>query len=314
MLALCFSLLVAPPSGYDAAKAALDEGLEVARGGTAEQVVATLPEVLAKFADFPAELAGDSEALALRDLATVTLAFAHITLGDQPAAIQAADESIRTVRQREVPLIRFGSKFVAFYEGRRTELAALGTARIEVDCSDCLVFINEAPAGKLSEPLYLGEYRVAVVEGGQLRSLRVTLERAGEQVKVPPLEAPPPVLVDESGNPSERDNHHQRPAEPRQHDRKLPRWAAITGASIGAAVLVVGGIILSFDGKCPGGLDPVAERPECPNVFNAKPAGYSLIAGGAALFSAFGAVLVVDEVRGRGARPRQVMLQYTLRF
>jgi hypothetical protein len=323
MLALVLALLVAPPSApsssYEVARGNLDQSLDVARNGTSEEAIEALTAALDELQQFPVELATDDDALAQRDLALFALAFVHFTLDDEQGAAQAMDAAIRTVRTRKVPLHYFGPDFGSLHADRLAALTAGGTANIVVECSDCVVFIDEAPSPTASEPLLLGSYRVHVVAGDEATSVPVTLAAAGTTETVALLRSaePPAPQIDSPDQASTEGS--LAPSSPTRTGadaggRTLPRWAEITGIAVGAAALIAGGVILSFNGRCPGGLDPVADRAECSKVYNAQPAGYTLIAAGAATVVSFGALITVDEVRTRRSRGPQVMLHYTLRF
>ena len=67
-------------------------------------------------------------------------------------------------------------------------------------------------------------------------------------------------------------------------------WKYVTGgAAVGA--LIVGGVLLSYDGKCPGG------GTGCGNVYETKSPAFISIGAGAAL----GAVTVYLFLRGSGS-------------
>lgn len=319
MMPFVLAVLLAPPSSsnYGLARDGLEQGLEIARNSTPERAIEMLSVALDGMQQFPSELAEDADTLAQRDFALYALAFAYFASDDDDAAALAMDEAIRTTRGREVPLALFGPAFAQLHARRREALAALGTARIIVQCSDCTVVLDEAPATRTSEPLILGEYRVTVIEGDEVRSVAVVLTLADEDHTITMLghAAPPPVVPRSSQPEHAGERIDTNPAEPaRTRDRRLPRWAGITGTAIGIAVLVAGGIILSFDGRCPNRADPVLHPSDCPKVYDAKPAGYSLLAAGAATTVTFGVLLTVGEVRQRRAGGSRVMLHHTLRF
>ncbi|PRQ06071.1 hypothetical protein [Enhygromyxa salina] len=311
---LLLSLGLSPPT-YEGACVALSDGLATVQSGEPEDAVRQLSSALEAVTHFPAELAADEDMLAQRDTALLALAFTYAALEDEAHAIETIDEAIRTAGGRELSVQMFGPDIAQLYAQRVDALSTLGTSTIVVDCSDCQVLINETHSSPTSEPLYLGSYRVWILTDDQAISHVVKLEDAGQEVAVA-LPAPAPTLEPPPVTSSKGQVHTPKDRQPRakQGRRKLPRWASITGAAAGAAVAIAGGIILSFDGDCPGGQDPMTERPECPKVYNAKPAGISLIAGGAALLTGFSVVLAVDELRGPQTQARGVTVQYTLQF
>jgi hypothetical protein len=94
---------------------------------------------------------------------------------------------------------------------------------------------------------------------------------------------------------------------PRKRVRLLPRWAEITGLSVGAVVLATGAGLWSTDGRCP---DPRQELHECPQIWEATPAGAITVSVGAALLVTSTVLLVVDEKRVRRRNEeRRVVLQ-----
>ena len=79
-------------------------------------------------------------------------------------------------------------------------------------------------------------------------------------------------------------------------------WASIAGVSGGAAMVIVGAVLLSMDGKCPGGYDPMTDIEECPSVYNTNVAGGRV--GGRRCGSdgpAWAPVLAITEVQRKKA-------------
>jgi hypothetical protein len=77
----------------------------------------------------------------------------------------------------------------------------------------------------------------------------------------------------------------------------VPRWASIAGISGGAALVIVGGVLLGIDGKCPGGYDPMTEIADCPSVYNTGVGGGVLVGVGAVAMLGMGTVLAITEVQ-----------------
>lgn len=77
----------------------------------------------------------------------------------------------------------------------------------------------------------------------------------------------------------------------------VPRWASITGISGGAALVIVGAVLVGIDGKCPGGYDPMTEIEDCPSVYDTNVGGGVLIGVGALAMVGMGTVLAITEVQ-----------------
>ncbi len=77
----------------------------------------------------------------------------------------------------------------------------------------------------------------------------------------------------------------------------VPRWASIAGISGGAALVIVGGVLLGIDGKCPGGGDPMVDFDTCPSVYNTDVGGGVLVGVGAVAMIGMGTVLAITEVQ-----------------
>jgi hypothetical protein len=77
----------------------------------------------------------------------------------------------------------------------------------------------------------------------------------------------------------------------------VPRWASIAGISGGAALVIVGAVLLGIDGKCPGGYDPVTEVDQCPSVYNTDVGGGVLVGVGAVAIIGMGTVLTITEIQ-----------------
>lgn len=81
----------------------------------------------------------------------------------------------------------------------------------------------------------------------------------------------------------------------------VPRWASITGVSVGAVMVISGAVLLGINGKCPGGHDPVSEAEQCPSVYNTDVGGGVLVGIGAISMLGMGTVLVITEPQRKKA-------------
>lgn len=269
-----------------------------------------LEAAVERLTGFAPQLAGDEAGRELLALALLNLARARLLDGDEAGAAAKMDEAIRFARGRELPIDRFGPTLAEFHEGRRNALKAGGRGEIQVDCAtDCVVLIDGQSSGASSGPLYLGSYRVYVEDSeGKLGAERheINLDQSGEVVTIayprvaaePAERRPLPVVRDSTSAPG----------------RILPRWAEISVMVVGASALAAGGVLLGFDGRCPGGLDPVADAADCPEVYESSTSGFVALGLGAALLATGTVVLTIDEVRGARQRGTRAMLSWQMRF
>jgi hypothetical protein len=82
-------------------------------------------------------------------------------------------------------------------------------------------------------------------------------------------------------------------------DLKVPRWASITGISVGAGAIVAGAVLVAIDGNCPGGGDPMVDLDACPNVYDTEVGGAVLISVGALAMLGMGAILTITEIQNK---------------
>ena len=302
----------APPSGEAATEyeAAIDEverlNTEVNRDPEANfEALAVALDQLSRFAPQLAAVGVGGE---VRLLALLNLARAMLLADFEAGAGVMMDEAIRLVRGGEVPVARFGPTLSSFHTDRREALAQRGSGRIRVDCRQpCRVYLDEATleldASGETSPLLLGSYRVWIEgsepEGPAPERHLVDVDVDGEvetlafPLVLPPVEEPEP---------------------PSLPSRLLPRWAEITGLALGVGLIATGGALLSFDGHCPKGLDPIADAARCPKIYESSAGGFTALGLGAALAVTGGVLLTFDEVRVGGLRGRQAMLGYAIRF
>lgn len=274
---------------------------------------ANLPGLVAaieQLSSFGPEIAADPAARETLDLSLLNLARALLVSGDEARAAEIMDQVLRSAADRKLPIARFGPTLVDFHDQRRALLDERGTAAIQVQCHiSCRVVIDARPASTDSGPLYLGPHRVWIESlDGSVPAVDypIELSEAGATevlhfaVVEPKCEAPPVVTPP--------------PPPPVEPKRILPRWAEISVAAIGVGAIVAGGVALGLDGKCPGGLDPIADAQQCPTLYEGTVPGLVAIGIGSALLVAGGVTLTVDEVRVGKQRGRQAMLGWTMKF
>jgi hypothetical protein len=275
--------------------------------------LAAAVEKLTEFAD---ELARDPKARELRTLAQLNVARALLRAGDEEAAGTLVDEAIRAAGDAEIPADNFGPKFGDFFDKRLEALREWGTGAIAVECTmPCRVLIDEREvADSGTAGLYFGNYRVWIgpedptsVEDPTPAQHRIEIDIDGEIEKLeyapaPKIIEPEPVVEPPKVEPPPK--------------RLLPRWAEITGLGVGAGLMILGGVLLGTDGNCVagGGLDPMADAQQCPQLWESTVSGAVLLATGAALGIAGGVTLAIDEVRLNNYKGTQAVLTWTIRF
>lgn len=326
---LAFGEPPAEDPAYAAAVAGLDDAIAAARREPSE-AVAKLGPALEAMSEFAPRLAFTPSDLEKRALAQLALAWSQLALGDEAAADVAIDEAIRTAQSGEpLPVSGFGPQLAKRVEARAKALGELGSAELEITCHvPCRVFIDEHGSGELTRVLLLGRYRVWIeAREGEVEPLRtiVELDARGQTVELAYGEAP--VEVEPEPEPEPVETPIEAPIDRPQNDpttnepdappfrRTMPRWAELSLTGAGVALAVVGGVILSYEGKCPGGHDPMVDFDDCPKVYDAKPAGFGLLGAGLGLAALGGVMLTVDEVRvARDRRAQQAMLWWRVNF
>lgn len=296
---------------YAAARDAVDKA-NLAVNKDPESNVADLQARLAELEGFEAQLAEDPATRELVELSRLNLARAYLVMEDIEQAEAAMDQVLRVARERRPDVDQFGPTFAAYYDARREALDGLGRAEIAVECGvPCEVTIDAVPSEPESGPLYLGTYRVwirAKDDSALEERHTVALDQPGEVVSV----AFPTVGPEPEPEP-EPEPVELAPAAP-EWKRVLPRWASATLAIVGVGGLAAGAAMLSLDGTCPGGFDPVRQAQDCPELYESTNVGGALVGVGAAVAATGGVILIVDEVRVGKQSGRQATLTWTVRF
>ena len=295
---------------YDAAVAAIDEA-NIAVNKEPEANLAQLEAAIEELLAFGPQIAASETGREALDLSQLNLARALLLIEDEERAAKVMDAVLLTARDRKLPIKRFGPTLIKFHDKRRKLLDDQGSGSILVNCRvACRVVIDEQTSSPGSGPLYLGTHRVFVEaadgsEPAEHREVTLSEDGVSEVIYYPeqtddecPTIAPPP------------------PPEPPPPPPKrvLPRWASVTVAVIGVGAVAAGGVLLGLDGKCPGGLDPVADAADCPSLYEGTVSGLVAIGAGSAFLIAGGVTLAVDEVRVGKQKGRQAMLTWKMRF
>jgi hypothetical protein len=304
-----------PPASagsYEGALAAVDEA-NIAVNRDPEANLAALEQAIDQLLAFGPQIAADPKGREALDQSLLNLARALLLTGANDRATQVMDAVLLTAHDRKLPVKRFGPTLADFHDDRRKALDEQGTAAILVNCRvSCRVVIDEQTATASSGPLYLGSHRVWVeAADGSAEPERHTIEldKPGvtEVVYYPAesddeCEIVAPVAVVET------------PVAKPPPKRLLPRWAEIGVMVIGAGAVAAGGVLMGLDGKCPGGLDPMADAAQCPELYEGTLSGLVSIGVGSALLVTGSVMLSVDEVRLGNETGRQAMLTWRMRF
>ncbi|WP_146158189.1 hypothetical protein [Enhygromyxa salina] len=303
-LSLALWLLFGPAGPDQGRDVVVLEQAVISAGPTAESAQ-RLAEALTNAETQALALIGDEDALALLDRARLALVSIHLALGDSVEAEAAMDEVIRSAMGRQVGAGNFGPVVLELYERRLQALRNTGTSTIAITCQSCEIIINETRASNPELPLYLGRYRVWVVFSDPNRGpehLVIELHEPGMAARRSFLTSSErPIGEDVPGATQDR------------RTRLLPRWAELSMASAGAALLIGGVVLAALNGTCRGeALGGDTET--CPQLHENHPQDKVLIGLGAGAMVAAGVVLTVDEVRIGRARGRQAMLTWTIQF
>lgn len=297
---------------YEQALAAADEA-NVAVNRDPEANLAALEQAIETLLGFAPQIAASANGREALDLSQLNLARALLLTEDKARAAQVMDAVLLTAHDRKLPIKSFGPKLADFHDQRRKALDEAGTGAILVHCRvSCRVVIDEQTATSTSGPLYLGPHRVWVeaADGSaepERHTIELTKPGVTEVVYFPAesddeceIVAPPPVVAPVAPPPTRK--------------RILPRWAEIGVMVIGAGAVAAGGVLMGLDGKCPGGLDPIADAPQCPELYEGTISGLVSLGVGSALLLTGTVMLSVDEVRVGKETGRQAMVTWTMRF
>lgn len=314
---------------YDAAVRKVEEATKLANRD-AVAGAAQLETALTELSAFGPLLAEDKVGRDKRTLAELALARAYVVTERQDDAIRVIDNTVRKSLGREVPAGMFGPTFEALYSQRASVLSEQGQGRIKVNCAvSCRVVIEDRPVVDLSDPLYLGSYRVWIsATEGDIESLQTTVEliRDGqyEVIDFGRAEAPPVasnVALDKSDSPlvaldtTVDDSTDSISGSPRDRGRQrlMPLWSEIVVLSAGAALAITSGVLFALDEKCKG-FDPDYVG-NCPKSHEYSILAPSLLGAGAAAAVVGSLTLGIDQVRISQARKGlHVGVTWTLRF
>lgn len=310
----------APATSYEQSQRDLEASTEAIADRTPAESIASLEAALATATQHPHELLADPHAAEMLARARLALAWSQLAQGDNEAAAVTMDLAIRSAGSTPLPLSGLGPAIRKLHDERRTALEAAGQASIAVNCDACDVLINEAKADNPSGPLLLGTYRVWLLDSQQQlepRFQEVVLDTAEGTVTLDyhPATAPDdhPVIDDNAG--VDPVNATRRRDTATMSQPKTPRWVKIVGMTVGAGLLVTGGVLLSLDGKCQDGSVPTADNvATCGKVWHHTTGSYALLGVGGGLLVGATVWLTVDEVRAAPPRRVSVLVGWTMRF
>jgi hypothetical protein len=138
----------------------------------------------------------------------------------------------------------------------------------------------------------------------------VALDSAEARVTLAYPEAQPPPAPSLSPGDSNDMDEFELPA-PRT--RTAPRFVEVAALASGSAALVAGAVLWAIDSHCPRGADP-NDIVACPELYDTRTAGITLVSAGIAAALTGGVMLVVDETRVGSRRGRELALVWTARF
>jgi hypothetical protein len=318
-------LLIEPPAdAYQQSQAALEAATAELVELPPQEVIAKLTAALAQAQAHPRELIGDPSSANRLARARLALAWAQLATGDEAAASATMDQAIFGAGTSSLPLSGLGPEIRKLHDERRAALETGGHGTISVDCDGCEVSVDLRSFNS-SAPLLLGTHRVWLFDPhGELeqRLVEVVLSTADEVVQLEYRATPEPEVQPGGRSPLQpRASSPLQPVAPSSlepapadvHDHK-PRWPKIVGMSVGAGLLVAGGVLLALDGKCRGGGVPTADNVDtCGEVFQGAIPSYALLGVGGGLLLGASVWLTVDETR---AKQRQVSagVGWSLRF
>lgn len=300
MLSMVLFFAPSPSTAHEQAQRDLEVAADSIADQSPSESITQLEAAIDEAMQHPRELLADRSAAENLARARLALAWAELATGDAAAATTTMDLAIRSAGTTALPLDGFGPDIRDLHDERRAVLDAEGHATIAVDCNGCEVLIDEAKSGNPSGALLLGTHRVWLFDpSGELepRFDEVVLD-AADEVRTLEYQSRPDDAIDE----------------PARAKRRAPRWAKIVGMTVGAGLLVTGGVLLAIDGKCQGGGTPTPDNVDtCSKVWNHAMPSYALLGVGGGLFVGATVWLAVDEARG-GPRRTSMMVGWTMRF
>jgi hypothetical protein len=303
-LMLTALLAWAPPSEpHQQSQTQLESASDAIAEVSPAEAITLLEAALAEALTHPQDLLSDPTAADRLARARLALVWAYLAEGKTSEATATMDIAIRSAGARALPLAGLGPTIRTLHDERRAELEAKGHGTIAVHCDGCEVLIDEAKSENPSGPLLLGIHRVWVFD--------------------PRGEIEPMFTGVQLGSPGQTEwlvfravpSDEWTTAAPRRAPTKIPRWAKIVGMSIGAGLVVAGGVMLARD-KCRDGSSPSPDKldsPGCGRNRNKVP-DIALIGVGAGLFMGASVWLGIDEARAGQARRVSAMVGWTLRF
>lgn len=300
-LALALFLAFAPPpDGTTDALTQLDEASLAAANTVDPEVLATLAGKLDAVDSLAPALADDPAARQRVIMARLNLARGYLKAGDQAAAEREIDRVLREAFDDTVPAGRFGPDVSKLARERQAALDGAGKAKLELVCHQpCEVLVGARRIDPAGTELYLGTYalRVRSVDGSvEPLERSVELSEAGATVTIEFGAAPQPEPEPEPAPEPEPEPAPapvvDAPAPVVPPKRIAPRGIEIDGLVFGAGLMVAGGIMLGFDGKCTDGSDSPRA---CPKIFEGTAGGIASLAVGGALLITSAVLLAIDE-------------------
>jgi hypothetical protein len=226
--------------------------------------------------------------------ARLALARSLLASGDREAAAGLLDEMLAIAGDTPLPAKLFGPAVSELHAERAALSVERERGEVVIECeASCVAIASDTLLGcaSASRPLHLqlpsGPWRITVA---------ATDEPSHRAVSELELSAAAPARV-RLGPPADRVDP------PRDHGpRKLPRWAGILGMSVGAAAMIVGGVLVGVDGKCPDLKTDPTGPDACGRRLNTDVPGIVMLATGGAVFTGFTIAFGIGEARQTKAR------------
>ncbi len=295
-----------------AVRAQADRLIEDPESGTE-----SLRQALRELAEAGRLAALHSKAHAVRIDGLLTLARTELALEHEADAIEALDEGVRVARGDELPVKNYGPSLVDLHKRRISASKLRPIGSLHVTCTRrCRVVLDGRTAGVGTDVMVsgvpLGRHRVDVETHARdvpdHMGKWFTLAAATPSQRYA-FEAPEPRAA------VERPTTTKTPGRPAS-ERKLPRWAGITGMAAAGAAMIAGATLIGVHGGCPDGTDPDGETP-CYETLDTRTLGIVLLSGGTASLVGFSIAFAIGEKKDRKHRAstqRSMTLGATLRF